>query len=72
MLAVQVLTERAVWLPGIETVDKGFFNYKEKKEYKDKVLKSKRAVSDVGRGRARLHFYQGFFNFNFLMLQIYK
>ena len=32
MLAVQVLTERAVWLPGIETVDKGFFNYNQKEE----------------------------------------
>ena len=28
MLAVQVLTLRAVWLPGIETVDNGFFSCK--------------------------------------------
>ena len=32
ILAVQVLTFRAVWLPGIDTVDKGFFSWKRREE----------------------------------------
>ena len=41
MLAVQVLTLRAVWLPGIETVDKGFFSCKTKRRG-DQEVKGRR------------------------------